>query len=317
MTTERTISNALPTEANLPPVMERELRNFARYLALERGLSDNTLDAYKHESRRFAEFLAGRGRLSSAEANADEVTQFLKALGDFGLGEVSRARALSALRGFFGFMLLTGILNADPAETIELPKTRRKLPETLSIADVLLLLNQPDISTAAGIRDRTILETLYACGLRVSELCNLQWRDIIPEAEVVRIFGKGSKERIVPIGHSALEWLDRYRRTARPILMKTGVETDDKVFLNQRGRGLTRMAIWNIVKAAAVSAGLAQHVHPHTFRHSFATHLLEGGADLRAVQEMLGHADIATTQIYTHLDREYIREVHRTFHPRG
>lgn len=317
MTTEQITTNTTLTGADLPPVMERELRNFARYLALERGLSNNTLDAYKHESRRFAEFLAGRGQLSSAKASTDEVTQFLRTLADFGLGEASRARALSALRGFFGFMLQTGIVSADPAETIELPKIRRKLPDTLSIADVMLLLEQPDISTTAGIRDRTILETLYACGLRVSELCSLRWRDVLGDAEIIRIFGKGSKERIVPIGHSALEWLDNYRRIARPILMKTGVETDDKVFLNQRGRGLTRMAIWNIVKAAAVSAGLSQHVHPHTFRHSFATHLLEGGADLRAVQEMLGHADIATTQIYTHLDREYIREVHRTFHPRG
>lgn len=303
-------------EAGLPAKMERYLRNFRRYLALERGLSDNTLSAYIREAQRFSEFLAGRGKTSQTEADVADATDFLLFLADCGLSVASRARALSSLRTFYGYLQTEGT-EFDPTETLDLPKTGRELPEALTANEILLLLEQPDIKKPAGIRDRAILEILYACGLRVSELCNLHSRDILSEAEIIRVFGKGSKERIVPIGRSALEWLERYSREVRPLFMKSGTDTHDKIFLNQRGRGLTRMAVWNIVSAAAHSAGLPQNVHPHTFRHSFATHLLEGGADLRAVQEMLGHADIATTQIYTHIDREFIREVHRAFHPRA
>ncbi len=310
-----TQENTAQKKKELPSNMERSLKNYARFLALEKGLSDNTLSAYKLETRRFAEFLAGRGKASQTEAITSDITDFLSFLVECGISVASRARALSALRTYFAFLQAEqGIEN--PAEIVELPRMKRHLPDTISIAEMDRLLEQPDTTIPAGIRDRSILEMLYACGLRVSELCNLRCRDVLTEAEIIRVFGKGSKERIVPIGHSALEWLKRYSREARPLFMKVKIETDDKIFLNQRGRGLSRMAVWNIVSSAAMKAGLEQHIHPHTFRHSFATHLLEGGADLRAVQEMLGHADITTTQIYTHIDREYIREVHRTFHPR-
>jgi integrase/recombinase XerD len=191
------------------------------------------------------------------------------------------------------------------------------LPDTLSIDEMLSILEQPDITTKAGIRDRAMLELLYACGLRVSELCGIKQRDMLLEQEVIRVFGKGSKERIVPIGSSALEWVGTYQLEVRSHFMKYGVSTNDILFLNQRGTGISRMSVWNIVSKATMDAGIEKQVHPHTFRHSFATHLLEGGADLRALQEMLGHSDISTTQIYTHIDREFIRQVHKTYHPRG
>jgi integrase/recombinase XerD len=179
------------------------------------------------------------------------------------------------------------------------------------------LLDAIDGDEPLQVRDRAMLETMYACGLRVSELITLRQRDLLTDLQVVRVFGKGSKERIVPIGRSALQWIERYRTTVRGHLVVIGVDNDDVLFLSRRGKGLTRMSVWNIIQTASERAGLAQHVHPHMFRHSFATHLLEGGADLRAVQEMLGHADISTTQIYTHIDREYVKEVHTLFHPRA
>jgi integrase/recombinase XerD len=206
---------------------------------------------------------------------------------------------------------------------MELPFSRRKLPDTLSIADMQRLLDAvaPEgpttvPATAFEIRDRTLLETMYACGLRVSEAISLKQRDVLADVELVRVLGKGSKERLVPIGGAALRWIALYQQKARPLLVGR-TSTDDVLFLNRRGTGLSRMTVWNIMQSAAARAGLDQHVHPHLFRHSFATHLLEGGADLRVVQEMLGHADIGTTQIYTHLDREYIKEVHTLFHPRS
>lgn len=203
----------------------------------------------------------------------------------------------------------------DISENIEMPKLKRHLPETLTAEETDKIITLPDISTPAGIRDRAMLETLYACGLRVSELINLSARDIIVDAEIVRVFGKGSKERLVPIGSHALNWINEYLSKVRPMLIKTG-KSETALFLNMRGSKLSRMGIWKIIKQYSDLAGI-RDVHPHTFRHSFATHLLEGGADLRAVQEMLGHADIATTQIYTHIDREFIKEVHKTFHPRA
>jgi integrase/recombinase XerD len=238
-------------------------------------------------------------------------------LEELGLALSSRTRTLSSLRGFFSYLFSNKIIDNDITEKAELPKSRRSLPDTLSIDEMLAILEQPDISTKAGIRDRAMLELLYACGLRVSELCGIKQRDMLLEQEVIRVFGKGSKERIVPIGSSALEWVGMYQMEVRPHFMKSGISTNDILFLNQRGTGISRMSVWNIVSKATQDAGVEKHVHPHTFRHSFATHLLEGGADLRALQEMLGHSDISTTQIYTHIDREFIRQVHKTYHPRG
>jgi integrase/recombinase XerD len=300
----------------LPKPLIRELYRFIHYIALERGLSDNTKFSYEHDLLSFAEFLHSQNLTKYSLANTNNITDFLTVLSDLGLGATTRSRYLSAIRGLFKYLYANGETDKDISELVELPKSRRRLPDTLSVDDIDKILEQPDVTDRAGIRDRAILETFYGCGLRVSELINLKQRNIIYDAEVVRVFGKGSKERIVPIGSSALRWIEEYRTKVRLIFNKKA-DAQDTMFLNQRGSALSRMGIWKIVEKYTNLAGLEVKVHPHMFRHSFATHLLEGGADLRAVQEMLGHADIATTQIYTHLDRDYIKEVHKSFHPRG
>ncbi len=294
----------------------RDLKQFIHYITLEKGLSKNTKDSYQHDLMRFSEFLSSRNIQNFTTTKAQDISDFLYVLDEYGLGVATRSRYLSAIRGLFKFLFANGIIEKNISDMIDLPKSRRNLPDTLSIEDVNLILEQPDTQKPAGIRDRAILETLYACGLRVSELINLKQRNILFDAEVIRVFGKGSKERIVPIGHSALNWIGKYQKKVRHLFNKKG-DAQDILFLNQRGSALSRMGIWKIVDKYAVKADISIHVHPHIFRHSFATHLLEGGADLRAVQEMLGHSDISTTQIYTHLDRDYIKEVHKSFHPRG
>jgi integrase/recombinase XerD len=296
--------------------IQRELTQFIHFISLEKGLSQNTKESYFHDLERYAEYLNSLNLSSYSKAKPKNISDFLFVLSEFGLSPTSRARYLSAIRGIHKFLLSTNKLDSNPAENIDIPKSSKKLPETLTINDVNKILEQPDISKPAGIRDRAILELLYACGLRVSELCSLRIKDIIVEAEIIRVFGKGSKERIVPIGSSALEWINRYLFNVRHLFVKRG-KTEDILFLNQRGTQLSRMSIWKLVQSSATKAEIQIHVHPHIFRHSFATHLLEGGADLRAVQEMLGHSDISTTQIYTHLDNDYIKEVHKTYHPRG
>lgn len=305
------------SSTQLPLQFKREMQSYKRFLALEKGVSENTISAYMFDIERFSTYVFHQGIEKYALIEIQHIHAFLMMLEELGLALSSRTRTLSSLRGFFSYLFSSKIIETDITEKAELPKTRRSLPDTLSIEEMLAILEQPDISTRAGIRDRAMLEMLYACGLRVSELCGLKQRDMLLEQEVIRVFGKGSKERIVPIGSSALEWVDSYQSEVRPHFMKQGISTDDILFLNQRGSGISRMSVWNIVTKATRDAGIEKHVHPHTFRHSFATHLLEGGADLRALQEMLGHSDIGTTQIYTHIDREFIRQVHRTYHPRG
>jgi integrase/recombinase XerD len=302
---------------HLPKKMMRELKQFKQYIDLERGLSTNTLQGYIHDCILFAQFLLQIEILDFNNAQSIHAKNFLRHLEELGLSIPSQTRYMSSLRGFYRFLLGNSLIETNIWELIDLPKSRRQLPDTLSPDDMNLLLLQPDTSTPAGVRDRAILETLYASGLRVSECCGLRQRDILHQLEIIRVFGKGNKERIVPIGASALSWITKYQSDVRPLFSKPNVVNDDILFLNQRGRKLSRMALWNFVKYAAVASRIEKHIHPHTFRHSFATHLLEGGADLRAVQEMLGHANISTTQIYTHLDREYIKEVHKTFHPRS
>lgn len=309
----------LKEEAQQPviaPALARHTETFLRYLALERGLAQNSLSSYRSDLRRYCEYLSQQQVSNFPSVQHQSISSFLVFLEELGLSPASRSRYLSAVKGLHRYLFASGVCDSDPAELLDLPKSGRNLPQALSVAEINAMLEQEDTSTPAGIRNRAILETLYACGLRVSELCGLRQRDILWEAEIVRVFGKGSKERIVPIGLQALHWINRYRQEARPLFLKSA-QTDDVLFLNQRGAKLSRMSIWNIVKTAATAARLHEEVHPHTLRHSFATHLIEGGADLRAVQEMLGHADISTTQIYTHLDREYIRQVHKTFHPRS
>ena len=305
----------MKTVEKLPNALVNPIRNYLRHLRLERGLSENSVVSYEFDLKHFAEFLSTVGIDSYSKATTEIIINFLEELEGLGLSRSSRARHISAVKGLYRFLCSENQSLEDPAQLIELPRKESRLPDALTIQEVNDILNKPDIESNAGIRDRSILETLYACGLRVSELCNIRQRDILLESELIRVFGKGSKERIVPIGKSALSWIGRYQKDVRHVFSSSKAN-DDVLFLNQRGSKLSRMSIWNIVSKYSKEAGI-KDVHPHTFRHSFATHLIEGGADLRAVQEMLGHADISTPQIYTHLDREYIKEVHRSFHPRS
>ncbi len=303
-------------ESSLPFGYKKEINAYINYISLERGLSENTKHSYENDLTKFAEYLNGNSKADYKTCSHEDISDFLSTLKNIGLSANSRSRYLSSIKGFFKFLLSTGKIEANVSEIVETPKLEKKLPDALDIQEVEKIMERPDVKKLAGIRDRAILETLYACGLRASELLNLKQRNILYEAEAVRIFGKGSKERITPIGSSALYWINEYKIKARPRFNKKGT-ADDVLFLNQRGSKLSRMGLWKIIAKYAEMADLKGRVHPHTFRHSFATHLLEGGADLRAVQEMLGHSDISTTQIYTHLDREYIKEAHKTFHPRG
>lgn len=291
------------------------VKDFLNYIILEKGLSDNTKNSYKNDLTNFIHFLNENNIIKINEINQDVITKFINHLSELGLNTSTKSRYLSSIRNFFKYLLFDDITEINPAENIQLPKKNKNLPEALSYEEISMILDKPDINKPAGIRDRAMFETLYACGLRVSELINLKQKDINNEFQIVRVFGKGSKERIVPIGKSAINWINEYKFKARVLFLKTA-NTEDALFLNQKGKPLTRMGVWKLLKKYSEKADI-QGVHPHTFRHSFATHLLEGGADLRAVQEMLGHSDISTTQIYTHLDREYIKEVHKTFHPRS
>jgi integrase/recombinase XerD len=291
------------------------LEQFITHLSVERGLSGNTVDAYRRDLTRYLRFLGASGAGDVKEARETHVTALVRALGEVGLEPASISRNLSAVKTFHRFLALEGFSAGDPAEQVIPPRMRRGLPAVLNIFEVERLLEQPDLTTPLGVRDRAMLEALYALGVRVSELISLRVPDLLLDAEIVRVIGKGDKERVIPIGAEATEHVLYYLRNVRSQLARP--RSGDVLFLNWRGGKLTRMAVWKMLKEYVRSAGIQKAVSPHTFRHSFATHLLEGGADLRAVQEMLGHADISTTQIYTHLDREYLKEVHRTFHPRG
>lgn len=295
----------------------REIQEFKRYITLEKGLSENTTAAYVADLMKCADFFHHNHHIVSfRNVTPDHIRQFFSVLDDLGIATSTRARYLSTLRNFFSFLQSEGMIEKNPAELFDLPKTRRALPQVLSVEEVENLLEQPDTKTPFGIRDRAILETLYGCGLRVSEICNLCQRDIEENAQLLRIVGKGNRERLVPIGSIALEWIRKYQTEVRPLLLRTASLSGDILFLNKFGKKLSRVFIWNMVKKYAAMAEIDADISPHTLRHSFATHLLEGGADLRAVQEMLGHSSISTTQIYTHLDSTYLYEVHQTFHPR-
>lgn len=313
MVTAEVAEKRVPTSFSL---MQRELKQFTHHIALERGLAENTVSSYTIDLTRFIEFLEQKSVSSFANVQTAHILEFLTMLADMGLGTSSRTRYLYSIRSLYKFLSSVQLSPTNPSELVDLPKPQRLLPEVLSYPQIAKILDQPDITRADGLRNKALLEVLYACGLRASEACGLQQRDILWEAEVIRVFGKGSKERIIPIGKTALQWISEYRRLARSLWVKENTDSADALFLNQRGTPLSRMSVWNIVHDSALQAGIDE-VHPHMFRHSFATHLLEGGANLRAVQEMLGHADIATTQIYTHIDREYIKEVHTSFHPRA
>ncbi len=301
---------------DLPPLFTRDLRQFMQYLNLERGLAETTLKAYTHDISQLAQYLDAQQVASFSDASLTSLRAFFVVLAEAGLGTSSRSRYLSSIKHLYRYLRTTGRITTDITESMELPRSRRILPECLSVEDMLHILGAFTDGSSYELRNRAMLETMYACGLRVSELITLRQRDVLHDVEIIRVFGKGSKERIVPIGSEALAWIEQYQQRGRGALVKHA-QTDDILFLSSRGSKLSRMSVWKIIQEACTRANITTHVHPHMFRHSFATHLLEGGADLRAVQEMLGHADIATTQIYTHIDRDYVKEVHTLFHPRS
>ncbi len=288
---------------------------FLDYLRFERGASENTLGAYRHDILRLASYTAGRGCSSPGEITTATLRDFLLELKDLGLASSSIARNISAIRTYFAFLLGENRIVSDPSERLAPPKGWKRLPEVLSLLEIEALMNAPDLAHPLAWRDRALLEFAYASGVRVSELLALETRHLVLDEGFATVFGKGSKERLVPIGRRAVGALSIYLRDTRPRL-EAG-KGKGRVFLNFRGQPLTRMGVWKILRQHVEGAGIEKRVSPHTLRHSFATHLLEGGADLAAVQELLGHADISTTQIYTHVDRQYLAEVHRSFHPRA
>jgi len=291
------------------------LEPFNDFLVLEQGASPRTHEAYSRDLARFAEYVVARGASSPPDVTPKMLREYLYHMKDLGLAPASIRRNVSALRTYFKFLLGEGHVARDPSERLESPKRWRTLPEVLTIQEIDKLLAAPMLDDPLVFRDRAMLELAYGAGLRVSEWISIGTRDVMFDEGLVRVFGKGSKERLVPIGRRAIASLATYVRELRPRLEKGGGK--GVLFLNAKGEPLTRMGAWKILRKYVDRAKIEKHVSPHTLRHSFATHLLEGGADLRAVQEMLGHADISTTQIYTHVDREYLRTVHRQYHPRA
>lgn len=291
------------------------LERFADHLSLEAGHSPRTIEAYQRDITRLAAFASARGASGPGGVSPTLLREFVYFLKDLGLAPASIRRSISAVRTWYRFLLAEGAVREDPSERLDPPARWRTLPEVLSVAEVERLLAAPTLDEPLCFRDRAMLELGYGAGLRVSEWIGLGTKDVLFDDQLVRVFGKGGKERLVPIGRAAIAAVAVYLRELRPRLEQgrgKGI-----LFLNARGTPLSRMGAWKILRKYVEAAGLATAVSPHTLRHSFATHLLEGGADLRAVQEMLGHADIATTQLYTHIDREYLRQVHRQYHPRG
>ncbi len=296
--------------------METYLKDYIILLRVEKNLSLNSIDAYKRDLNRYLSYIDTElGVRTVKSIQHTHVRQFIRALSTLGLSPASVTRAYSSIRSYHNFLVEEKFADQNPMDVMNAPKIPKKLPKVLTIEEVDRILEAVDISTKLGMRDIATLEILYSSGLRVSECCELKQSGILEELEMLRILGKGNKERFVPIGPKGLERLITYQLHARPHFTKHS-PNQTHVFLSRNGKPLTRMMIWNILKKWTKIAGIQKPVSPHTFRHSFATHLLEGGADLRAVQEMLGHSDISTTQIYTHLDKEYLKEVHRTFHPR-
>ena len=292
------------------------LKEYLSYLELEKNLSKNTVASYKNDLSSFLRFLAELKIDDPSKIESRILLDFFSNLEKAGLTSSSAARYFSSLKGFLNYLFSNNYIKSNPIEKVNPPKLGKSLPGVLSFPEIDKILSMPDTSDTLGIRDKSILEVFYACGLRISELISLKLSDLFLSEDMIRVIGKGSKERIVPIGSSAIEWIQVYLTKSRPLLQKK-MKSENYLFLNSRGTKLSRMGVWKLVDKYVKQAGIEKPAHPHTFRHSFATHLIEGGADLRAVQEMLGHADISTTQIYTHIDREFIKQVHKQFHPRG
>jgi integrase/recombinase XerD len=290
-------------------------KGFKAYLQLERSLSDNSIEAYLSDIEKLTAFLQLTSILKSpSELELADLQAFIKWIAELGMTQASQARIISGIRAFYKYSLLEDISRTDPTALLEAPKLKRQLPDVLSFSEIENIIAQIDLSTPEGGRNKAILETMYSCGLRVSEVVNLKLSQLFLDVGFIRVVGKGNKERLVPIGSSAIKYINIYRKNIRVHLpVQSGEE--DILFLNRRGKRLTRVMIFLIIKDLVKKAGITKNISPHTFRHSFATHLVEGGADLRAVQEMLGHESITTTEIYTHLDREFLRKTLEQFHP--
>ena len=296
--------------------MEILLKEYLSVIKLEKNLSENSITSYRNDLDKFISFCAKKKIDDAENVKSDLIVAFFVEQLKYELTSSTTARYLSSLKGFFKFLFNSNYITSNPTEKVESTKIERKLPVVLSFAEVEEIFASPDTNTNNGLRDRAMLELLYSSGLRVSELLNLKLNDLYFRDEIIRVLGKGDKQRIIPIGSSAINWINKYLLNVRP-LVENKLKSENIVFLSRRGTKFSRMGLWKIVNKYVTDAGIEKEVHPHTFRHSFATHLLEGGADLRAVQEMLGHSDISTTQIYTHIDRDYIKQIHKDCHPRG
>jgi integrase/recombinase XerD len=296
-------------------VWEPYKKGFKAYLQLERSLSENSIEAYLNDIEKLTTYLQLEGQLKNpSDLKLPDLQKFVQWVAELGMTSTSQARIISGIRTFYKYCLLEDISTVDPTTLLEAPKLKRTLPDVLSFDEIENIISQIDVSTAEGTRNKAILETMYSCGLRVSELVNLKLSQLYLDVGFVRVIGKGNKERLVPIGSSAIKYINIYRSTIR-VHQPIQPGEEDILFLNRRGKRLTRVMIFLIIKDLVKKAEIKKNISPHTFRHSFATHLVEGGADLRAVQEMLGHESITTTEIYTHLDREFLRKTLEKFHP--
>lgn len=294
------------------------IKGFKNYLQLELSLSSNSIEAYLRDVEKLVQYLELQEiNVTPEKVEQNQIEDFLQWVSELGLNARSQARILSGLKAFYKYLLMEDIIDISPTELLESPKIGRKLPEVLSIEEINEIINTVDLSKPEGERNKAMLETLYSCGLRVSELVTLQLSNLLLDEGFIRVIGKGDKERITPIGSVAIKHIKTYIESKRNHMDNIDSESEDILFLNRRGKQLTRVMIFTIIKNLTEQAGIKKTVSPHTFRHSFATHLVEGGADLRAVQEMLGHESITTTEIYTHLDREYLRQAILDFHPRA
>lgn len=292
------------------------IKGFQSYLQLERSLSKNSVEAYLHDINLLADFLKEKNlSLSPEQIRLEHLQDFLRWVNGKKVKDRSQARVISGIRAFYKFLLMEDMVTEDPTHLLEAPKLSRKLPDVLSLDEITRMINAIDLSKPDGARNRAMLETLYSCGLRVSELVNLKISNLFLDLEFIKVTGKGDKERLVPIGKEAVKYINIYKKEVRPLL-PVKKDSRDILFLNKHGGKLSRVYVFMLIKQLAKAAGIKKKISPHTFRHSFATHLVEGGANLRAVQEMLGHASITTTEIYTHLDREYLRDTILRFHPR-
>lgn len=296
---------------------EQQIKHFETYLKLERSLSGNSIEAYVRDMGKLQQFMAiAHKDVSPLKVTSKHLQGFLTYISELGMSAHSQARILSGIKAFYKYLIFEELLEKDPTQLIEGPKLGRKLPDTLSYIEIEQLLEAIDLSTPEGARNRAMIEVLYSSGLRVTELVDLRYNNVYFDVGFLRVIGKGNKERLVPIGKDALKYLNIYKEQIRVhVPVQKGFES--YMFLNRRGKKITRVMVFTIIKQLAEKIGMKKVISPHTFRHSFATHLIEGGADLRAVQEMLGHESITTTEIYTHLDRDYLRQVIQEFHPRS